>query len=74
MADNGLFKRMCKEAIEEVSSGDVGWKEIPTNTLLMACFGMLTNHLTHNITRPLWFFASAIAVGVIGYLIHLVLG
>lgn len=72
--NNGLFTRMCKEAIEELSSGEGGWREMPTNTLLMACFGMLTNHLSHNITRPLWFFASAVSLGVISYIIHLVLG
>ena len=74
MAENGLFRKMCQEAIEEISSGEKGWKEVETNTLLMACFGMLTNHLMHNITRPLWFFASAVFVGVIGYLTNLILG
>ncbi len=70
----GLFRQMMKEAIEEVSAGNEGWKDIDTNTLLMACFGMLTNHLMHNITRPLWTAASFIGAGVVGYIIHLILG
>ena len=74
MAENGLFRKMCQEAIEEISSGEKGWKEVETNTLLMACFGMLTNHLMHDITRPLWFASSAVFVGVVGYLINLILG
>ena len=74
MAENGLFRKMCQEAIEEISSGEKGWKEVETNTLLMACFGMLTNHLMHDITRPLWFASSAVFVGVVGYLVNLILG
>ena len=74
MAENGLFRKMCQEAIEEISSGEKGWKEVETNTLLMACFGMLTNHLMHNITRPLWTAAGFIGAGVVGYIIHLILG
>ncbi len=74
MAENGLFRRMCREAIEEISSGEKGWKEVETNTLLMACFGMLTNHLMHNIARPLWFASSAVFVGIVGYLTNLILG
>ena len=74
MAENGLFRKMCQEAIDEISSGEKGWKEVETNTLLMACFGMLTNHLMHDITRPLWFASSAVFVGVVGYLINLILG
>ena len=70
---NDFFNRMCKEAQDEIAGGDKGWKEADTNTLLLACFGMLTNHLTHNLARPLWFFASSVFVGVIGYLINTVL-
>ena len=73
MANNNLFDRMCKEAMEELASGDKGWKDVDPNTLLLACFGMLTNHLTHNLARPLWFFASTIFAAVVGYLIHLCL-
>ena len=73
-ANNGFFKKMCKEAMEELASGKKGWREAHTNTLLLACFGMLTKHLTHKLARPLWFFAGAVATAVIGYLVHLILG
>ncbi|MAF43103.1 MAG: hypothetical protein CMI54_02890 [Parcubacteria group bacterium] len=66
---NGFFKKMCKEATEELASGKKGWKEADTNTLLLACFGILSNHLTQKLSRPLWFFASSIAVGVISYIV-----
>lgn len=66
---NDFFHRMCKEAQDELASGDKGWKDAETNTLLLACFGMLTNHLTHKITRPLWFFASSVAAGVVAYIL-----
>ena len=73
--NNGFFKRMCKEATEELASGTSGsWREVPPNVLIMACFGMLLNSLTHKLARPLWFFAGAVATGVIGYIIHLILG
>lgn len=71
---DGFFKNMCREAMEELAAGKKGWKEADTNTLLMACFGMLTNHLTHNLTRPLWFFAGSVAAGVIGYFVFQILG
>ena len=74
MAGNNFFMNMCREAMEELASGDKGWKQADTNTLLLACFGMLTNHLTHKIVRPLWLFAGSVFTGVIGYLVHLVLG
>jgi hypothetical protein len=64
---------MCKEAQDEIASGEKGWKEADTNTLLLACFGMLSNHLTHKLARPLWFFASSIAAGVVAYIIISVL-
>ena len=71
--ENDFFAKMCKEAQYELASGEKGWKDCDTNTLLLACFGLLTNHLTHAITRPLWWAASAIGVGVIAYIISLVL-
>ncbi len=70
---NDFFQNMCKEALDEISSGEKGWKEAEPNTLLLACFGLLTNHLTHKITRPLWFFASAVAAGVIAFIVNTVL-
>ena len=71
---NDFFDRMCKEAQDEIASGTKGWKEVDTNTLLLACFGLLTNHLTHKITRPLWFFSGSVCAGVLAFLIDLVLG
>ncbi len=70
---NDLFARMCQEAQDEIASGDKGWKEAEINTLLLACFGMLTNHLTHNLARPLWWFASAVSVGVVAYIVSIIL-
>ena len=72
--ENDFFQKMCKEAQEELASGEKGWKEADSNTLLLACFGMLSNHLSHSLTKPLWFFAGTIATGVVGYLIHLGFG
>lgn len=69
--ENGLFGRMCKEATDELAS--TSWRELPTNTLVLACFGMLMNHLTHSLTRPLWWFAGSVSIGVIGYIIKLIL-
>lgn len=71
---NDFFMKMCKEAMNELASGEKGWREADTNTLLLACFGMLTNHLTSRIAKPLWFFASTIFVAVIGYFIVQILG
>ncbi len=72
--ENDFFARMCKEAIDEIASGDEGWRKAETNTLLLACFGLLTNHLTHKLARPLWWFAGAVSVGVITYIVSKVLG
>ena len=66
---NDFFDRMCKEAQDEIASGDKGWKEADTNTLLLACFGLLTNHLTHKLSRPLWFFAGSVCMAVVSYII-----
>ncbi len=71
---NDLFLRMCKEAQDEIASGEKGWKEADTNTLLLAAFGLLTNHLTHALTRPLWFFASSVFAGVVAMIINMVFG
>ena len=71
---NDLFFRMCKEAQDELASGEKGWKDADTNTLVLACFGMLTNHLTHKLAKPLWFFSSSVAAGVIFYVIEGILG
>jgi len=71
---NDFFDRMCKEAQDEIASGEKGWKEADTNTLLLACFGLLTNHLTHKITRPLWFLASSAAAWAIFNIIDGIFG
>ena len=73
MESNGIFQRMCKEAMEELASGEKGWKEVESNTLLMACFGMLTNHMAHQITRPLWFAASTVFVVGVTWIVFKVL-
>ena len=74
MNGNDFFQNMCREARDEMASGEKGWKEADTNTLLLACFGQLTNHMTHKITRPLWFFASAVMVGVIAFIVNSIMG
>ncbi len=71
---NGIFEKMCKEAADELAKGDQGWREMETNTLLMACFHLLTNHLTHKLARPLWFAASAVGVWAVGTLLNLFMG
>lgn len=68
---NDFFMKMCKEAAEEIASGDVGWKNAHPNTLLLAAFGMLSNHLTGRIIRPLWFTAGSIFAGMVGWLISI---
>jgi len=72
--ENGFFERMTHEAVEDLASGEKGWREADTNTLLLACFGMLYNHLTTSLVKPLWFFASAVFAGVVGWLVKLFLG
>ena len=66
MPSDDFFQKMCKEAIEEIASGDKGWKDVDSNTLILACFGMLTNHLSSRLGKPLWFAASSIfAAGLV---------
>lgn len=74
MQGNDFFQKMCKEAIEEIASGRKGWKDVEPNTLILACFGMLTNHLSSRLGKPLWFFASCVCAGVVGYIVKQVLG
>lgn len=72
MADNGFFEKMYKEALNELADGKDGtWREVSPNVLIMACMGMLANHLTHKITKPLWWFVGAVATGVVGYIVSL---
>jgi len=72
--DNGFFAKMCNEAMEELTSGKKTWREVETNVLILACYGVANNHLMHKIVRPLWFFASSVFVGVIVYIVINVLG
>ncbi|MDP2729137.1 MAG: hypothetical protein Q8O55_01485 [Dehalococcoidales bacterium] len=76
METNGsdFFSKMCKDAGEELASGKQSWREIETNTLILACIGMLSHQLTEKLTKPLWFFASSTAAAAIGYLVTLILG
>jgi len=71
---NSFFTRMCKEAMDELASGEKGWREADTNTLLLACFGMLTNHLTSRLAKPLWFFTGTVFADGVGYFIVQILG
>lgn len=71
---NDFFMRMTREAQDELASGKKSWKEIDTNTLILACFGMLSSHLTSKLSKPLWFFASCACAGVVGYVVKQVLG
>ena len=72
--ENGFFQKMCKEAEDDLASGEKGWRDADGNTLLLACFGMLSNQLMHSITRPLWWFVGVVATGVAGYLITILFG
>ena len=73
MEGNDFFFKMCREAGDELAKGNKSWKEIDSNTLLLACFGMLINHLSHKLSSPLWFFATSVFAGIIGYLVKLFL-
>lgn len=72
--DNGLLERMQKEAIDEIASGAKSWREVSPNTLILACFGLLTNHLTHKITKPLWWVAGSVGAGSVAVALEAWLG
>ena len=72
--ENDFFNRMTKEAMDELASGNQGWREAETNTLILACFGVLTNHLAHMLVKPLWFFACTVAAGVIWFIVGGIIG
>ena len=74
MQENDFFRRMTREAMEELAGGDRGWREVQPNVLVLACFGMLYNHLGTRIVRPLWFFAGTVATGLVWFIISKVLG
>ncbi len=69
-SSNDFFMKMCKEAADELASG-IGWKEAHPNTLILAAFGMLSNHLASSIVKPLWFAAASICAGAVGWLFSL---
>ena len=71
--DKDFFQKMCDNAIEEMASGK-GWENAPPNVVILACFGMLTNHLSHKLTRPIWFLASSAAAGTITLIITSIFG
>ena len=65
---NGYFQRMCNDAISElVKEGD--WRKVPTNTLLMACFGMAFNHLASKILAPLKWGVGVALTGLLWWII-----
>lgn len=68
---NDFFHRMCEEAIDELANSKKGWRKMDTNVLVMACFGILTNHLMHKLSKPLWLFAGSISTGVAVYIVRL---
>jgi len=67
--DNDFFQKMCTDAAKELASGEKGWKDTDTNTLVLACFGILMNHLSNKLTRPLWWFAGSVFAGVVSYIV-----
>lgn len=60
--------------MEELASGEKGWRDTDTNTLFLACFGILYNRLVHKLVRPLWWFAGSVSAGIITYIIMTILG
>lgn len=70
-----FFMNMCKEAMSDLASAEHGtWREISPNTLILACFGMLSNHLANKIVKPMWYFVGFTGAGITGWLITKVLG
>lgn len=72
MADNGFFERMTREAMDELASGEKGWRDADSNTLILAAFGMLSSSLSRKLARPLWWFAGTVGAGVVAYIVSLV--
>ena len=69
-----IFTTMCKEAMEELAAGDKTWKEMETNTLLLACVGMVYNSLMHKLAKPLQWLAGCGVAAVITYIVSVILG
>ncbi len=73
MTDNGMFEQMCKSAAEELAGGGEGWRELPPNVIMLACFHLLTNHFTHKlqeIKKPLYFLGSCFCAAAIAVLLQ----
>ena len=73
MNHNDFFDKMTKEAMEELASGKKSWKEIDTNTLLLACIGMVYNSLMHKLAYPLRWIAGCAVAAVIAYIVTSIL-
>ena len=77
MVGNDFLKKMQEEAVKELLEScrkEGGWRKCDTNTFVLACFGLLTNHLTSRLARPLWFFAASVCGGVIWFIVSSILG
>ena len=74
MGNSDFFQQMMRDAINELASGQKSWRDVEANTLILACFGMLTNHLTSRVVKPLWFFAGSVASGVIWLIVSGMMG
>ncbi|GAI72883.1 unnamed protein product [marine sediment metagenome] len=72
--NDDFLMRMCREAADELAHGNKTWREIETNTLFLACVGMVMNHMTTKIARPLWFFAGSVFCALVGWGISVLLG
>lgn len=70
---NDFFSSICRDAQNELASGKETWRTINTNTLLLACFGMLSDNLSSKLAKPLWVFASSVAIGIAVYVTKAVL-
>ena len=71
--NDDFFARMCREARDELASGEKSWREIETNTLFLACFGMLYNRLMHMLAIPLRWLAGCAVAAVITYIVSSIL-
>jgi len=69
MKNNDFFMDMCTDAMQELASGKETWREIGTNTLFLAAFGMLYNHLVKKVVKPLYIMATSIFTGLVVYII-----
>ncbi len=66
--NDDFFASICRDAKHELASGKETWRTINTNTLLLACFGMLSDNLSSKLAKPLWVFASSVAIGLAIYI------